>query len=185
MSGGMTGVVAVQRPFSPFVMSSVRAFSSPLTVTFCAFGAMKRNVMVRSAPTSGDTIAGPRPPPRPPPAAAPAPRPPPCGTPAGACARPIATEAVSTSSHTQTRRTIPHLISTLQCVAQSRPGIRRRSFIRPPRRSLKRLARKIRRLPPHCYSGRPQATADNSVPVRSTAVSSPGRRDAARDGDLL
>src|SRR5690242_11355692 len=72
---GLTGpTLTDQTPFASFVIGCGLPSVSSVTVTCVAFGAAYRKVIVRSAPTSGDTIAGPRPPR------------PPAAWPAGACA---------------------------------------------------------------------------------------------------
>jgi hypothetical protein len=58
-------MVAVHTPSSPFVIGCGLPSISPMTFTSLAFGARKRSVIVRSAFTCGDTIAGGRAPPRP------------------------------------------------------------------------------------------------------------------------
>src|SRR5260221_1914029 len=62
MSGASGPIVTVQIPSVPFVIGCGLPSSSPLTVTWDAFGATYRNVSVRSAPISGETTEGPRPP---------------------------------------------------------------------------------------------------------------------------
>ena len=65
MSGASGPTLTLQIPLSPLVIGYGLPSSSPFTVTCCAFGASSRNVIERSAPTSGETYVGPpRPPPR-------------------------------------------------------------------------------------------------------------------------
>src|SRR6476620_9699933 len=89
MSGASGPMVTVQIPSDPLVIGCGLPSSSPLTVTWDAFGARYRSVSVRSAETSGDITEGPRPP-----------RPPgPAGV-AGGCASAavaVASQAPSTS----------------------------------------------------------------------------------------
>src|SRR5260221_11788721 len=65
MSGASGPIVTVQIPSAPFVIGCGLPSSSPLTVTWDAFGARYRSVRDRSAPMSGETTEGPRPPPPP------------------------------------------------------------------------------------------------------------------------
>ena len=62
MSGASGPMVTVQIAVGPLRHRVRLAVSSPLAVTCVAFGARYRSVTVRSAPTSGETTAGPRPP---------------------------------------------------------------------------------------------------------------------------
>ena len=59
MSGASGPTVTLQMPFSPFVIGCGLPSSSPLAITDVAFGARYRNVIVWSAPTSGDTRPAP------------------------------------------------------------------------------------------------------------------------------
>src|SRR5258708_38369564 len=94
MSAASGPTVTVQIPSAPFVIGCGLPSSSPLTVTCDAFGARYRRVRDRSAPISGETIEGPRPP-----------RPPAAGGPAGGCARAADAISVMASPSRAGRRT--------------------------------------------------------------------------------
>ena len=89
-------------PFSPLVSGCGLPSSSPLATTDVALGARYRSVIVLSAPTSGETTAGPRPP-RPPGAG---------GAPAGGCATAIDATSVIAKAKLVVRRTINHLMNS-------------------------------------------------------------------------
>src|SRR5260221_10557941 len=95
MSGASGPIVTVQIPSAPFVIGCGLPSSSPLTVTWDAFGARYRSVRDRSAPISGETTEGPRPP-----------RPPAAGGLAGGCAHAADAISVIATPSRAVRRTI-------------------------------------------------------------------------------